>query len=69
MGVCQFEDENDEEEIMDVIDHGGFYREKELVVSWYWEGDGTLLFFDCITGNGVVNDDCKKDHYWKEIKI
>lgn len=46
-----------------------FYsRELDLLVAWYWDGDGTLYFdsglFDC----AVWNNDCKKDYGWEYAK-
>lgn len=40
-------------------------KESGLVVAWFWEGDGTLLFiYDEIV---VCNTDCKKNYGWEAL--
>lgn len=41
----------------------------QLLVAWFWDGDGTL-FFEVEDGDDIVrviNTDCKKDYCWEEI--
>lgn len=38
------------------------YTNGDIVVSWLWDGDGTLYFrYD---GNEIINTDCKKAYEW-----
>jgi len=43
-----------------------FYQDRDnpkICLAYYWDGDGTLVVSD---GERIaVNDDCKKDYYWK----
>lgn len=56
------------DDIEDINNIPVFYsKEKNLMVFWYWDGDGTLGFID---GNRIIfNTDCKKDHDWQEILL
>ena len=37
----------------------------EIVLAWYWDGDGSLLFR--FNNRIVINTDCKCDYTWKWI--
>ncbi len=37
-----------------------------ILVAWYWDGDGTLLFRE--GDKAAINHDCKKDYEWEWIK-
>lgn len=44
------------------------YRSPEgILVGWYWDGDGVLVFIDGQVA--LVNDDCKKDYCWKHVPL
>ena len=40
---------------------------KTIKMSYYWDGDGELVFF-FEDGSALVNSDCKKDYYWEYYK-
>ena len=42
------------------------YISQDLLVAWYWDGDGSLFIQDN-KGHAVLNDDCKKSSGWQYI--
>ena len=47
----------------DIKDMAHLYSNNGIHIAWYWDGDGTLVFWE---GNKVVyNGDCKKDYVWE----
>jgi len=36
----------------------------QVIVGWFWDGDGVLEFYIPSLGLLLTNDDCKKDHGW-----
>jgi len=45
-----------------------FYnKELDLVMGFFWDGDGTLVFIDK-KDRIFINTDCKKDYNWEVIK-
>ena len=45
------------------------YECLEVIVMWYWDGDGTLLIYSKEDHLAFLNDDCKKDYTWEKIEI
>jgi hypothetical protein len=45
------------------------YECLEVIVMWYWDGDGTLLIYSKEDKLMFLNEDCKKDYTWKKIEI
>lgn len=43
-----------------------YHKERDVLVSWYWEGDGELYFN--AGGIEVFNSDCKKDYTWEFVE-
>lgn len=45
------------------------YENEKLVAMWYWDGDGTLLFW--VKGERIayVSTDCKKDYEWEIYEV
>jgi hypothetical protein len=42
------------------------YESPEIIVSWYWDGDGYLMIFNKEDGKYYRNGDCKKSYNWEE---
>lgn len=47
------------------------HPQMSLVVAWYWDGDGSLLFEvqEGSTSIVVINQDCKKKHGWSFCEV
>ena len=43
-----------------------YNEERDILVAWYWEGDGELYFN--AGGIEVYNKDCKKDYTWEFVE-
>ena len=43
-----------------------YHKERDVLVAWYWEGDGELYFN--ADGIEVYNRDCKKDYTWEFVE-
>ena len=43
-----------------------YHKEKNVIVAWYWDGDGELYFN--ADGIEVYNSDCKKDYRWEFVE-
>lgn len=41
------------------------YFNAKVVCIWYWDGDGTLMFF--LPDRAIINTDCKCSYGWREI--
>lgn len=60
------DDFNAEEINKEIEDKAMIYTNNKIIVAWYWDGDGTLLFKE---GERIaINTDCKKDYTWNWIK-
>ena len=59
---------NDFEEIKSIEQYNSvFYNKKiDLLMGYYWDGDGTLAFIDK-KKRIFINTDCKKDYIWEEL--
>jgi hypothetical protein len=42
-----------------------FDNNQPLIIAWYWDGDGTLLF--ATKSFIIINTDCKKDDCWEQV--
>lgn len=52
------------------VSRAHIFATQNHVVAWWWDGDGTLVVGDINAGSisrAAINDDCKKDRYWKFI--
>jgi len=51
----------------DIAEHARAYSNGTWNVAWYWDGDGSLVFWN--DEFAIINEDCKKDYTWKSIKL
>lgn len=48
------------------IEQNSCFSNGNVIVAWYWDGDGTLYFRE--GKKAAFNNDCKKDYCWEWVK-
>lgn len=67
---CHWYNEPETDEYKQEIARAHVLSTPTHIVAWWWDGDGTLVVGDIDNGRisrAAINDDCKKDRYWKFI--